>query len=466
MFSHKNYYFLLTNTFFLLMAIFAIVFAKERFQADGAYYLFKIVNNEDFQIEHQRYILAASQVLPLLGAKLGFSMNAIFILNSLNNVVFFYLVFLYAVYFLKDKTAGVAVILFMCFGVLHIQFTPMYEIWYGTILLVLVRSHFVQGRTIFLKDLVLVGLIMLTVLFSHPLLFIPLLFIILFEAMETWNIQWRLFFCIVTVFISWYVIKKLFLSEYEAGKVSMLDTTWNEAYKNLLDPGYYWKLFKFFFTYYTIPVVVYLLSMGYYIFRKARGKIILMSLFFFGHILLINFTHGMDWELTPYFERMYMPIIPIVFLPFLYDFFTQLALRNNFGAFILVLLIGWRIARFVDIGFDYKKRTADSELVIAQAQQLHGSKFELHPDDYKGCMKYIDWSFTMESMLRSVEMDKTHTVTICTWEDLLEHNNRQRLNENDYMMRRWEVMPDYATNQKYFHIQPGKYQLLKPVCAK
>lgn len=448
------------------MAIFAIVFAKERFQADGAYYLFKIVNNEDFQIEHQRYILAFSQALPLLGAKLGMSMNAIFILNSLNNVVFFYLVFLYAVYFLGDKTAGVAVILFMCFGVLHIQFTPMYEIWYGTILLVLVRSHLVQGRTIFLKDLVLVGLIMLTVLFSHPLLFIPLLFILLFEAMETWNIQWRLFFCIVIVFISWYVIKKLFLSEYEAGKVSMLDPSWNKAYKDLLDPGYYWKLFKFFFTYYTIPVVVYLLSMGYYIFRKARGKMILLSVFFFGHILLINFTHVMDWELTPYFERMYMPLIPIVFLPFLYDFFTQLALRNNFGAFILVLLIGWRVARFVDVGLDYRKRTADAELVITQAQQLPGSKFELHPDDYKGCMKYIDWSFTMETMLRSVAMDKTHTITVCTWEDLAEHNNGQRLNEKDYMMRRWEVMPDYATNQKYFHIRHGKYEQLKPVCVR
>jgi hypothetical protein len=448
------------------MAVFAIVFAKERFQADGAYYLFKIVNYEDFQVEHQRYILAVSQALPLLGAKLGLSLDTIFILNSLNNVVFFYLVFLYAVYYLGDKTAGIAVILFMVFGVLHIQFTPMYEIWYGTILLVLVRSHLVQGRTIFFKDLLLVGLIMLTILFSHPLLFIPLLFILLFEAMETWNIQWRMFFCVVIVFISWYAIKKLFLSTYESGKMSLLDTSWNKAYKDLLDPAYYWKLFKFFFTYYTIPVIAYLLTMGYYIFRKARGKMILLSVFFFGHILLINFTHMMDWELSPYFERMYMPIIPIVFLPFLYDFFTQLALRNNVGAVILVLLVSWRVARFVDVGLDYKKHTALSERVIEEAQKLPGSKFELHPDDYKSCLKHTDWSFTMESMLRSTAMDKSHTVTVCTWEDLAEAGNAQRLNENDYMMRRWEIMPDYAMNEKYFHIRHGKYVQLAPVCGK
>ncbi|CAN5189275.1 hypothetical protein BH09BAC5_BH09BAC5_04260 [soil metagenome] len=446
------------------MAIFAIVFANERFQADGAYYLFKIVNNGEFQIEHQRYILAVSQALPLLGAKLGLSMNSIIILNSLNNVVFFYLVFLYAVYFLKDKTAGIGVILFSVFGVLHIQFTPMYEIWYGTILLVLVRSHMVQGRCFFMKDLLLLGIIMITVLFSHPLLFIPLLFIILFDAMERWNIQWRMFFCIVIVFVIWYVIKKLFLTSYEAGKMSLLNMSWNKAYRDLLDSGYYWHLIKFFFTYYTIPMLVYLMTMGYYIFRKARGKMILLSIFLFGHIFLINFTHIMDWEISPYFERMYMPIIPIIFLPFLYDFFTQLALRNQVGAIIIVLMVGWRIGRFVDIGLSYKKHTANSELLIAQAQKLPGSKFEMNPEDFKSCMHYVDWSLTMETMLRSAAIDKNHTVTIAYWEDFSVLNNRNRLNEKDYMMRCWEVMPDYAVNQKYFHIRNGKYVLLNPVC--
>jgi hypothetical protein len=76
----------------------------------------------------------------------------------------------------------------------------------------------------------------------------------------------------------------------------------------------------------------------------------------------------------------------------------------------------------------------------------------------------MDWSFTMESMLRSTAIDKSHTVTICTWEDLAEEDNGRRLNENDYMMRRWEVMPDYAVNEKYFHIRHGKYVQLAPVC--
>jgi hypothetical protein len=464
--AKRNYYFLLTNLFFAAMAIFAVIFAQERFQADGAYYLFKIVNYGDFQIEHQRFILAVSQVLPLIGAKLGLTMNSIIVLNSLNNVVFFYLVFLYAVYFLKDKTAGVAIILFQCFGVLNIQFTPMYEIWYGTILIVLVKSHIFLGRYNSVKDVFLLGVITITVLFSHPLMFIPVIFIILFEAMEKWFIQWRLLCLMVFVFAVWYIIKKMFLSTYEAGKISMLDLSTNKAYLDLTHPSYYWKLIKFFFTWYTIPVFVYLITVGFYYVRKAKRKIFLLSAFFFGQILLVNLTHVMDWSLTPYFERMYMPIIPIIFLPFLYDMFTQLGLRNNVGAILLCLIIVWRIGRFVDVGLDYKKQTRLSEQLIDEAQKCQGSKFEMDGDDEKGCLNWADWSYTMESMIRSSAKDPNHVVTIATWFDFYESNNRAQLNENDFMMRRWELMPDYAMNQKYFHISHGKYVQLKPICGK
>ncbi len=79
-------------------------------------------------------------------------------------------------------------------------------------------------------------------------------------------------------------------------------------------------------------------------------------------------------------------------------------------------------------------------------------------------MSFIDWSFTMESMLRSSAMDKNHTVTICTWEDLEEGKNNRRLHEKTFMMRRWEVMPDSYVNQKYFHIRNGTYVQLKEMC--
>jgi hypothetical protein len=458
-------YNLVTHTFFALMAIFAIVFANERFQADGAYYLFKVVNFESFQVEHQRFILVFSQALPLLGAKLGLSMKIIILLNSLSNVLFFYLIFRYVAYYLRDQTGGVLVILFQVVGVLHIHFTPMYEIWYGTMLLVPLRSHLVTMRYVLWKDLFVIALLMVTILFSHPLLFIPVIFILLLDAVEKAALDFRLLAIAVVVFAGWYIVKKLFLSSYEAGKISMLDTSWNKAYLDLLRPSYYWGLIRFFAVYYTIPLIVYLLTMGFYIIRRIRIKAMLVSVFFLGHILLVNFTHVNDNTLTPYFERMYMPLLPIVFFPFVYDFFTQFFLRNMIGMILLVLIICWRIGRMVDVGLEYKAHTRLVDKAVEQAEQKPGSKFELNPDDSRWCMNWADWSLAMETQLRSSAIGGK-TVAISVWDDFDEPGNRWRLDHNDkeYMMRRYEIMPDASVNPKYFRIEHGHYQTLDQVC--
>lgn len=456
-----------THLFFAVMAIFAIVFADERFQADGAYYLFKVVNFEKFQIEHQRFVLVFSQALPLLGVKLGLPLKFIIQLNSLSNVIFFYLIFRYVVYFIRDQTAGVAVIIFQCFGVLHIQFTPMYEIWYGTLLLVPIRSHLVCYRYSRFTDILLIAVLMITVLFAHPLLFIPLIFVLLLDAVEKWALDWRIFALTIVVFAAWIVVKKMFLSDYEAGKLSMLDTGWNKAYLDLLSPSYYWKLVKFFFTYYTIPMLVYLLTIGFYLVRRLRSKALIVTVFLFGHILVVNFTHVNDWTLSPYFERMYMPVIPIIFFPFLYDVITQIFLRNIVGAILLFTAIAWRVGRFVDVALDYCERTAQVERAIGIAWEKGGSKFELNYDDSRGCMNWCDWSMTMESQLRSAAAGKEKTVTIAIWSDFEMQNNRQRLQQNPdiYMTPWWELVPDDSVNQKYFSIKHGQYlRLDKAAC--
>lgn len=464
MLSNRNY-FLLTHLFFALMVIFAVIFANERFQADGAYYLFKVINFESFQVEHQRFILVLSQALPLLGVKMGLSINAIILLNSLSNVIFFYLIFRYVVYYLRDETAGVLVILFQVIGVLNIHFTPMYEIWYGSMLLIPIRSHLVKLRYVAWKDLFMITILMITVLFSHPLLFIPLIFILLLDAVEKWGLDFRLLTITVIVFAGWYIIKKMFLSSYEAGKISMLDTSWNKAYLDLLRPSYYWGLIKYFFVFYTIPVIVYLITMGFYAVRRIRIKAILVTVFFIGHILLVNFTHVNDNTLTPYFERMYMPLMPIVFFPFIYDVFTQFFLRNVVGAVLLCLIIAWRIGRMVDVGLGYKAHTRLVEKAIEQAEKKGGSKFMLNPHDSQWEMNWADWSLAMETQIRSAAINKEKTIAISVWDDFDEPGNRRRLDQNDkeYMMRRYEIMPDNSVNAKYFHIQHGHYQVLDPV---
>jgi hypothetical protein len=174
----------------------------------------------------------------------------------------------------------------------------------------------------------------------------------------------------------------------------------------------------------------------------------------------------MDPVLTPYFERMYMPLLPIVFFPFMYDIFTQFFLRNVVGGILIAMVVTWRFARFVQVGMEYHERTVIAEKAIEKAWEHQGSKFILDRFDLGQwkCMEWVDWSFTMESMLRSAAVDKQKTVSIATQEDLTTDQNARLLSRHNYVMRRWEVMNDNTVNADYFVMKEGEYVQLEEVC--
>lgn len=459
------FYFAGTHLYFLVTAVLAVIFFRERIAADGAYYLLQVADSENFRIEHQRFILAVSQVLPLLGVKLGLSLKAVMMLNSLNPVVIFYLLFLYCVFFLRDRNAGIALILVQTLGVLHMYYCPMYEIWYGTALLVPIYSHLRHNRHHKGIDLVLLVLLMVTALFSHPLVFIPLLLFILLDAWEKRFLVWRQLVLYTVVFAGWYVIKKLLITDYETGKMSLLNISENKSYANLFHFSYLWMLMKYIMTYYTVPLLMFLFTVSFYIVRKSWMRAFLLSAFFFGVLLLVNLTHETNPVQTLYFERMYMPLVTIGLLPFMYDFYTQLAFRNVYGGVLVALVVCWRLWLFTENRTYYVTDAARKQQLIRIAQASGGSKFIMADEDFAGCQKYADWSLPMETLLVSALDGKDKCVTIVTREDLDAENNRSKLNENNFLFRRWDLRNDEQVNGKYFHISHGSYALMKPICG-
>lgn len=457
---HRRYL-LFSHLYFVLAALLAIVFYRERIQSDSAYYLFHVVDTENFRIEHQRYILAFSQFLPLVGIKLGLGMKAVMMLYSLNSILWFYLLFLYCVFFLRDKTAGSSIILISVLGVVHMFFCPMYEIWYGSALLVLVRSHLYFNRIQRWHELLLFLGITITVLFSHPLLIIPLVYLLLLDALEKWWLHWKQLLAVLLVFGSWYAIKKLMLSEYESGKLSLLDFSWNKAYQSLSDAGYLWLRLKYIFTYYTVPLFMVIITSAFYLMRGMRLRLLLLNAFFWGHILIINITHyHPEFPQSLYYERMYMPLVAIALLPFMYDVFTQILLANSFGGVMIALVVGWRCWIFVQAAPQYTFYLAKTELAIKAAQKAGGSKFVLSPLLWKGAFEKAEWSFPMETMLYSSFDGADKAVTIALPEDFLHEDNAQKVNDEIIMVRRWDLRPNNGVNPRYFRIQQGPYRRL------
>ena len=92
----------------------AILFRQERIFLDGSYYFFHVVQSENFWVEHQRFILIASQLLAWIGVQLNLSLETVLLLNSLNPVIYLLLIFIVCVFVFKDKAAGWAVLLLGC----------------------------------------------------------------------------------------------------------------------------------------------------------------------------------------------------------------------------------------------------------------------------------------------------------------------------------------------------------------
>jgi len=453
-----RFFWIITSVVWLLWTIFAVVYADVRFQADGAHYLLHIVQSETFRIEHQRYILAASQLLPLLGIKLGLSMKAIVVLNSLNNIVYFFGLFVLCAVRFKDYIAAWSIVLLTVLGILHIQFIPMYEIWYGAPLVVVLYSMLHKNALHAPVNVALFYSVLITALFAHPLLFIVVLFVLAFHFLRTRKIAWRMWIGVAITFIAWYLIKKLALTEYEAGKISMLDTGWNKAYENLFKPSHYLRMMKFFFTYYTVTSIMFTLLVIMYIVRRSWWKLGLILSFCGGHILLINFTHQPDPELTPYFERMYLPFVTMILIAFIFDTWTIRLMTVRAGAIAILLIVAYRMWLYFDLSELYVQRKLHTEELIRNCSISGGSKFILAQSDYETCFNHVDWSLPMETALRSSLLKLPATINVITEEDLNEGNNRSILNANSFLFRRWDLMNDEQLNPNYFKMRHGLYQ--------
>ncbi|MFZ4549031.1 MAG: hypothetical protein ACOYN4_16400, partial [Bacteroidales bacterium] len=114
----------------VLFALAAFLY-KARIFADSGFYVSQFINNQSFWIECQRIVLGISQIIPLIGVWIGLEIKYVLLLYSLSHVIFFYLLFLFVYYGLRDRRSGLLIILSQTVGIIYSFFTPMFELYYG-----------------------------------------------------------------------------------------------------------------------------------------------------------------------------------------------------------------------------------------------------------------------------------------------------------------------------------------------
>ena len=153
---------------FLILLAMSVVLASERVLfVDSAAQLFEMIQRENFVIYDHRYTMAVTQLLPLIGIKIGLPLPILVVLYSMSAPLLAYLAFLLLAYRIKDLPLALLLLLpMLC--IRHTFFHAISESFslaiYATLLLALLRHR--SGTVLHA-----VGVVLCTAacVFMHPI---------------------------------------------------------------------------------------------------------------------------------------------------------------------------------------------------------------------------------------------------------------------------------------------------------
>ncbi len=443
---------------FILIAL-SVYLYKERIFADSGFYVSQFINNQFFWIECQRVVLAISQILPLAAVWLGLHMKYVLILYSLSHVLFFYGLFLFVYYGLRDRRSGLLIILAQTVGIMYSFFTPMFELYYGVPLLL---TFYAIWRLNIRASMVVLILLVLEVLIllSHPLAFLLFPYLILFDFSRKKPRPVALYLWLLIVMVGVLVLKAYTLCPYETGKLSwQFDYSSNKQMLQLLNPEFYLSLGKFMLRYYAEVLIALIIVLGMYIYRKDWFRLLLVAGTFAGYLFLVFSVYTIDH--SRYMEQVMFPLVPIVFMPLIYGFPKEPRPGlQNISVLLISGLIAYRLI-IIYTGSDlFTARTRQMENLIDSARQMGGSKFIVSEKNVDRGYTQLNWSYPLESMLLSSIDGDDLTVTLIPEEDYYYEGNNTKMGPQEFLFRKWEIKEHSWLNSRYLHLDPGAYRTL------
>lgn len=431
------------------LLFFAVYFNVERLYGDSAYYLFRIINDKRFIIEHHRPIAVIIEIFPYILSRLSASVSTIILSFSLNEWLYFATSFVIIAHVLKKPVAAFAMLFAFIAGSRWNYFNPVSELYLSTPLYFILYALLDKKFTTAI--IITISLLMIILIFNHPLnsIFVPALFIIFLLDQKPGNKKPYLF---LLMFLAFVIIGHYFvldgyerdpLSEHSQGRSS-----WDYLLK--FNFARFWSK--------TIPwylgtLVLFGFSFFYLLKKKKYGLFAFSFLFAAAFFLLAMYSSSFLFPNTyEPFER-YLYILPLFSSAL---FFLACDQRNVFVRYTApVLLVTYHLVINFNYGKFVKERYNYFENAISYAQQFPEQKMAFHSENYYPKPKGHDWEMVNESMLLSARDGKEKVRQVFVRESM-NKDIVANLPEQEYF-----YAPEYSkkmseTNQKYFPLKPGK----------
>ncbi len=455
--NFKHAIVLLGHFFFAALFSLALIFFKERQSFDTAHYLFELINTKSFFIAHLRPIAVVSQILPLIGIHLNSSMVHLLMLYSFGDILYYYALFLLAIYYLKDIYCGLAIILTLCVAVTFSFFCPVTELLQGLALLPIFNT--VLYRDFRFKKIVITFLLMILV-FSHPLLFYPIAVLITYWSLEQRGSKTTFYIWLSFIIIC--ILKFAMLDKYDQQK-TFYPVVFNDygQFKNLTDPDYLFLFLWMFILDLKALVILFILTLIILWKEKKVVIVYLSSIFIF--LMIILCTHHFE-VVTNYSERMLLPLTSLVVIPFTYGLQKLKGRVFLFASLSLCLLLAViHINNLTKSAIPFTLRIQQLESICSSSRSL-GLQKVIAKDENVEQVPFANtgWCTSIESTLFSSLKGADSCVSIAMQET---HINRIKAQGTPLGSTSWikwtEIILDQNTlNKQYFNFKNELYSSL------
>lgn len=368
--------------------------------------------DEEFSVAHNRFGAYLTQIIPLGLIKAGASLKTVLILYSLSFTLVHYLCWIFAHYVARQSHAAWAIIFLQLLVWDVTYFWPVSEAFLALVYCIAFFAWINGARNkAWLTYLLPVPLLVLLVLFSHPVAMGPLLFLLAYEFLELERSQWKKFAALVGVVCFSILLWRLLSpppSDYDIALAGNL-----ENFKDILQS--FWgrrgptQLRIFLTVEYKILLyfigLVLIALLGLRLWKKAF--LLVGGLIAYGSLVGIVYQAG---ESHLIIENICAPFALFAIVFFLKDILPRVPARWTHTAMLLILGFFmatriWQRKRHLD----YKFYWYDN--MYTYSQLLGHSKLIM--DDHRVNERFrIPWAMAVESTIYTTLKGAKHPLQI------------------------------------------------------
>ncbi len=441
----RRVYVLALVSFSTLLLLSVILYQERTVFIDMAFHTFYLLKSGSLFIQNYRIAAFFTQLFPLLASYMGWSLGLVCILYSSAFIVLYFASFL-LIWRIGDRRLAIAYLIFNLLLTTHTFYWIQSELPQGAAFLFL----FWAGAKKILDPpkprwmWVIVALVlMVLVVFSHPLLMFAFFFIAAFYFLR-WPENWKFWAGISLVFLFIAAIKsKYFATDYDSHSFELLKQSRHLIYSiNELQST---KNFLHDLVHdYYIYLIVWLGVLVYYLFRSAYLQFLLVlggSLGYIG-LFLITYPQGADQF---YLENQYQVLSIFVCLPLIYDVLPAMTPAHRaYPILALICIMG--LFRIYAQRTDYQQRLEWERQLMEKTAEMPQPKLILTGAWPKDILK-MAWASSYEFwLLSTLDHHASRSIII-----------EEQPGEYDYLMDRkktlilkWESIPYDELSPPYF----------------